>query len=770
MNTIISFMKRNYKILLAVVFLSVTLFAFKINTTKNSADPEKDKLLLELLTFVIEKGHYNPAAIDDTFSKGIYKDFIKALDPSKRFFLQSDIDEFSKYETEIDDQINNKDLTFFNLTYNRLIERMDAGKKTYKEVLSKPFDYTINESFNTDYDKEPYAKTDKELKERWRKQIKLSTLASLTDRLELQETKAKGIADKSKSHINNKSNTPANKDNETQSKLEIYNSGEFQEDSNKHTETSKGTDKPKTFDELEKITRESSLKSLDEYFGFMNELSRDDWFSVFLNSISERFDPHTSYLAPEEKERFDVSISGKFEGIGARLQKKNDFTEITELISGGPAWRGKQLEAGDVILKVAQGSAEPVDIVGMRLDDVVKKIKGTKGSEVRLTVKKVDGSMKTISIVRDIVEIEETYAKSSIVERNGIKYGVIYLPKFYIDFENKDGRDAGKDIAIEVESLKKAGVNGIVLDVRDDGGGSLSTVVDIAGLFIEQGPIVQIKSSGRKKEVLFDRDKKIEWDGPLVIMINSFSASASEILAAAIQDYKRGIIIGSKQSYGKGTVQNVIDLNQFVRNTDAGDLGALKTTTQKFYRINGGSTQLEGVSSDVVMPDRYAYLKMGERDVDNAMPWDKIDPAQYNVWNHTENFSKAIENSKKRVSQSPEFKLIEENAKWIDQKSKENVYSLKFEDFKKNQKALEEAGKKYKSLADYDYHLKFSSLPIEAEAMKKDASLKEKRERWHESLSKDIYVEEALNVLDDLQSNPIVKKGITEKKKTLVKS
>ena len=757
MNTIISYMKRNYKILLAVVFLSVTLFAFKINTTKSSSDPEKDKLLLELLTFVIEKGHYNPAAIDDTFSKGIYKDFIKALDPSKRFFLQSDIDEFSKYETEIDDQINNKDLTFFNLTYSRLIKRMDDGKKTYKEVLSKPFDYTINESFNTDSDKEPYAKNNKELTERWRKQIKLSTLASLTDRLELQESKAKGITDKDikKAKITS----------------DIVKPLEFERDDlDKNSDASKDTDKPKTFDELEKITRESSLKSLDEYFGFMNDLSRDDWFSVFLNSISERFDPHTSYLAPEEKERFDVSISGKFEGIGARLQKKNDFTEITELISGGPAWRGKQLEAGDVILKVAQGSAEPVDIVGMRLDDVVKKIKGTKGSEVRLTVKKVDGSMKTISIVRDIVEIEETYAKSSVVEKNGLKYGVIYLPKFYIDFENKDGRDAGKDIAIEVESLKKAGVNGIVLDVRDDGGGSLSTVVDIAGLFIEQGPIVQIKSSGRKKEVLFDRDKKIEWDGPLVIMINSFSASASEILAAAIQDYKRGIIIGSKQSYGKGTVQNVIDLNQFVRNTDAGDLGALKTTTQKFYRINGGSTQLEGVSSDVIMPDRYAYLKMGERDVDNAMPWDKIDPAQYNVWNRTENFSKAIANSKSRIAQSSQFKLIEDNAKWIDKRSKENVYSLKFEDFKKNQKALEDAGKKYKSIADYDYHLKFYSLPLEAEAMKNDTSLKEKRDRWHESLSKDIYVEEALNVLDDLQSKPIVKKSIIEKKKALVKS
>jgi carboxyl-terminal processing protease len=754
MDTIINFMKRNYKIILAVVLLSVSLFAFKINSTK-SVDPEKDKMLLELLTFVIEKGHYNPATIDDAFSKGVYKDYIEALDPSKRFFLQSDIDEFSKYETQLDDELLNKDLTFFELTYNRLMKRMDEGKKVYKDILNTPFDYSVDETFNTDYEKSPYAKTANELKEKWRKQIKLSTLSSLTDRLKIQENKEKGIVDK---------------DNKNTS--EVVKPGEFVENTS-DSEKDKSTDgKPKTFEELEKITRDSSLKSLDEYFGFMKDLTRDDWFSVYVNSITSRFDPHTNYFPPDEKERFDVEISGKFEGIGARLQKKNDVTEITELISGGPAWRGKLLESGDVIMKVAQGKSEPVDIVGMRLDDVVKKIKGPKGSEVRLTVKKVDGSIKTISIIRDIVEIEETYAKSSVVEKNGVKYGVIYLPKFYIDFENKDGRDAGKDVAAEVESLKKAGVNGIVLDVRDDGGGSLSTVVDIAGLFIEQGPIVQIKSAGRKKEVLFDRDKKIEWDGPLVIMVNSFSASASEILAAAIQDYKRGIIIGSKQTYGKGTVQNVIDLNQFVRSSDQGDLGALKTTTQKFYRINGGSTQLEGVSSDVVMPDRYAYLKMGERDVDNAMPWDKIDPAQYNVWTNNAKFNKAIADSKNRIAQSQQFKLIEENAKWIDERSKENVYSLKFEDFKKNQKAIEETNKKFKSIVDYDYHLKFTSLPQEVEAMKTDASLKEKRERWHESLTKDIYVEEALNVLDDLQSKPVVKKSVpvAMKKQKLVKS
>ena len=715
----------NYKILITMVCFSVSISTFSINLNK-LVDPERDKLLLELLAFVIEKGHYNPGCIDDNFSKGVFKDYIAALDPSKRFFLQSDINEFSKFELELDEQLNNKDLIFFNLTYDRLMLRMEESKKIYKEVLSKPFDYRIEEDFNVDHDKAPYAKNTTELKERWRKQIKLSTLSLLTDKKKLEEDK--------------KTNDP---------KYIV-----------------------KAEDILEKETRNSSLKSLNESFGLMNELKRDDWFTLYINSIMSQFDPHTSYFAPEDKERFDTSMSGKFEGIGAQLQKKNDYIEISELISGGPAWRGKKLEKGDLLMKVAQSNGTPVDVVGMRLIDVVKKIKGPKGSEVRLTVKKADGTIQVVSIIRDIVEIEETYVKSSVVEKNGLKYGFIYLPKFYLDFENKDGRDAGKDVALEVDRLKKAGVKGIVLDVRDDGGGSLNTVVDIAGLFIEQGPIVQVKSGGKKKEILYDIDKKIEWDGPLVIMVNEFSASASEILAAAIQDYKRGIIIGSKQTYGKGTVQRVIDLNPYVHNNTAGDLGALKITFQKFYRINGGSTQLDGVSSDIVMPDRYAYLKMGERDEEHAMPWDKIDPTSYAVWKDNGKFDEAIANSKKRIEKNIQFKLIEENAKWIDSRRNESTYSLNMDKFIVAQNQIESIAKKYKPIVDYKNNLKFISLPNELEVMAKDTALKEKRERWHESLSKDIYVEEALNVLDDLQMKPIVKSRMPNviKKGKLVKS
>lgn len=720
-------MKKNFKVLLFVVALSASLLAFTVSdfNAKPESNSDKDKLLLELLTFVIERGHYDPVAIDDQLSRGIFKDFTGAMDPSKRFFLKSDIDELARFENQIDDQIKARDLSFFNQAFAVYEKRLAESKTYYKEILAKPFDFSKKETIDTDYDKIPYALNTKDLKERWRKQIKLSVLSTLTDKLKLEEDKQK--------------DDPSYK--------------------------------PKSFEELEKDSRESALKSLDDYYNFIQELDRNDWFGVFVNAIASRFDPHTNYMAPDDKERFDVSMSGKFEGIGARLQKKNDLTEITELISGGPAWRNKELEPGDVILKVAQGDEEPVDVVGMRLDNIVKKIKGPKGTEVRLTVRKLDGSIAVITLIRDTVETEETYAKSSVVERNGVKYGIINLPKFYIDFENKDSRDAAKDVALEVDRLKKEGVQGLIMDVRDNGGGSLKTVVDITGLFIEQGPVVQIKSAGRRKEVLSDRDSRVQWDGPLVVLVNSFSASASEILAAAIQDYKRGIVMGSKQTYGKGTVQNVIDLNQFVRGNDIGDVGALKTTTQKFYRINGGSTQLLGVSSDVEMPDRFTYIDIGERDLDNAMPWTKIDPAVYTTWDKQSNFDKAIQNSRLRMAGNQHFQLIDKNAQWTKQRRDENIFSLNLEEFKAQQKMFEEKSKEFKVISEYKNDLIFKPIQHDVALMNSDESFKEKRQRWFENLSKDIYVEEALNVLDDLQSQP-VKSGEVQlnKKEKIVKS
>ena len=713
MKRIVEFMKRNYKVILLITALSAVLWSFIPNQKKE--DPEKDKLLLELLTFVLEKGHYSPVEINDDFSKKVYAKYLDGIDPTKRFFLQSDIDEFSKYETQIDDMIKNKDLTFFNLTNSRLLQRMEESRAIYKDILDKPFDFNANESINVDYEKLPYVKNKKELTDRWRKQLKLQALSSITDKQTLEEDK----------------------------------------------KTKDAAYQAKSFDEIEKEVRENSLKSLNEYFDFIqDELDRNDWFSIFLNSIVERFDPHTFYFSPEDKEKFDVSMSGTFQGIGARLQKKNDAVEVSELISGGPAWRGKELEAGDLILKVGQGKEEPIDVAGMRLDDVVKKIKGPKGTEVRLTVKKVDGSLKVISIIRDEVETEETFAKSSVVEKDGKKFGIIYLPKFYISFENKENRDAFKDVAAEIEKLKAQNIDGLVMDLRNNGGGSLETVVKMVGLFIPEGPIVQVKAPGRNPEILPDPDKRVQYDGPLVVMINNFSASASEIFAAAIQDYKRGIVVGSKHSYGKGTVQNMIDLNQFIRGNSYGDLGALKTTIQKFYRINGGSTQREGVKSDIVFPDRFAYLDMGERDEESALPWDKIEPAKYQPLNI--NYDNVIANSKKRIAANPTFNLIDENAKWIFERKDENDFSLNLNEFNKEIAVADEKIKKFKAISDYKNKYQFTSLPDEVALFEKDTLLKQKRERWHEDMQKDIYMEETLNVISDIKLLTKAK-GFTQK-------
>lgn len=704
MKRIVEFMKRNYKVILVITALSAVLWSF-IPSEKKS-DPEKDKLLLELLTMVLERGHYSPVAIDDAFSKKVYAKYLDNIDPTKRFFLQSDIEEFSKYETKIDDMIKNKDLTFFNLTNSRLLQRMQECRAIYEDVLEKPFDFDAQESINVDYEKLPYAKNKKELVDRWRKQLKLQALSSITDKQKLEDDKK-----------------------EKDAKYVV-----------------------KSFETIEKEVRENSLKSLNEYFDFIQkELTRNDWFSIYLNSIVERFDPHTFYFSPEDKEKFDMSMSGTFEGIGARLQKKNDAVEISELISGGPAWKGKELEAGDLILKVGQGKDEPIDVAGMRLDDVVKKIKGPKGTEVRLTVKKVDGTIKVISIIRAEVETEETFAKSSVVEKDGKRFGIIYLPKFYISFENKENRDAYKDVAIEIERLKAQNIDGIVMDLRDNGGGSLETVVKMVGLFIPEGPVVQVKAPGREPEILPDPDKKVQYDGPLVVMINNFSASASEIFAAAIQDYKRGIVVGSKHSYGKGTVQNVIDLNQFIRGNSFGDLGALKTTIQKFYRINGGSTQREGVMSDIIFPDRYTYLDMGERDEESALPWDKIAPAKYEPLPIS--YDQIIANSKKRIASNTYFNLIDENAKWIFERKDENTFSLNLNQFKKEMALSDAKIKKFKAISEYNNKLKFNSLPNEIALFEKDTLLKQKRERWHEDLQKDLYIEETLNVIAEIRAS-----------------
>ena len=699
-------MKKNFAYGLFTLLIAVASCSF---TNKTFENDDKDKLLIDIITYVLSKGHYEPKDIDDDFSANVFEDFIDLIDPTKRYFLDSDILEFETQKFQIDDQIKNTDITFFNMVHERLVQRMSEAEKIYQEVLDKPFDYTLDETINIEYDKMGFASSREELKERWRQQLKYATLNTYDSKI-----------------------THATEDAKTSESSE---------------------EKVLTPEEAEISARESSRKTLSEFFDFVGDLQRKDWFVQYINTIVDEFDPHTFYFAPEDKEKFDTSMSGKFEGIGARLQKKPEGAKITDIISGGPVWRDARLEVGDLIVKVGQKGEEPIDIVGMRLEDAIKMIKGPEGTVVDLTVRRIDGSLEVISLTRDVVELEESFAKSANIIKEDQRFGLINLPKFYVDFDDYSERNAATDVAKEVERLKEEGAEGLILDLRDNGGGSLKTVVEMAGLFIKDGPIVQVQSSDKGKDVYDDKDERIQWDGPLVILVNELSASASEILAAAMQDYKRAIVIGSKQTFGKGTVQNVIDLNNIVRSNENGDLGALKLTTQKFYRINGGSTQLEGVKSDVVVPDKYSYIDIGERDQSNPLKWDKITPADYEIWKGYIDYDETVANSKKRLSENPQVKLIEENAKWLQAQQDEHEISLNYDTYKNEVKQDREKSEYFKKLNEYDSRLTFESLKYEQELFTQDSVLREKRDRWHKSLAKDVYVEEAINVLQDLQMN-----------------
>ncbi|MCD8404523.1 carboxy terminal-processing peptidase [Tenacibaculum dicentrarchi] len=702
-------MKKKFIIpfLAVIVFFSNTIYSNTTSDKNHNKDPEKDRVIVYVLKNILSRYHYVQKELNDEFSEYVYTSFIDGLDPNKRYFTQEDLIEFSQFKYQIDDQLRNTEIHFYKLVYNRFLEKLTAAKNNYRALLAQPFNYKKNEVINVDYEKIPFAKNESELVDYWRKQLKLSILSRIEDADDTQNKKAK-------------------KDK----KLKL-----------------------KKFYQLEIEARKEVLKNMNELYERIDELENSDWYSTFLNSVVSGFDPHTTYMSPRIKSRFDQEMSGKLEGIGARLQKKGMYTHIVELISGGPAWKQGELEPEDIILKVAQGDAEPLDIVGMRLDDAIKFIKGKKGTEVRLTVKKkIDGSTKIIPIIRDVVELDETFVKSSIVEKNGQKYGVIDLPRFYIDFNDLSRRDAAKDMEQEIERLKSENVKGIIVDLRDNGGGSLKTAIEIGGLFIKKGPIVQVKYRGEDPLIKNDTDSKIQWNGPLVVMVNEFSASASEIFAAAMQDYKRGVIIGGKQTYGKGTVQNVMPINRFYEKYPS-DLGALKMTIQKFYRINGGSTQIEGVYSDISLPTRYSYMKFGERDLDGALPWDKVLQADYNPTNSYSNFNDAVYNSKQRVLENEHFNKINKYAKWLKKNQEERVYSLKYSTFKKESTKKIKEGELFKDIFKFDSNLTFNSPKYEINLFTKDTVLKEKRVVWHKNLKKDIYLNEALNVLSELKMN-----------------
>ncbi|MEM6763992.1 MAG: carboxy terminal-processing peptidase [Bacteroidota bacterium] len=660
--------------------------------------------LLRLLIQQLNDRHYQPQTLDDEFSEDLYDGYIKRLDFRKRYFTQADLASLETYRKDLDDQTRNKTFTFFDKATNLYLDRIKDAEAYVEDILSTPFDFSKKESYQADPDKISFAKDEAELKESWRKMLKYQTLARYATLQKKQE------------------------DKEEAEQLSP--------------------------EEMEKKAREKVLKSYQDRFHTMGKYNLKDYRNTYINSLVSLYDPHTSYFPPRDKADFDIQFAGELEGIGARLVDREGFVTVTEIVPGSPSYRQGELEVGDAIIKVGQGEEEAVDIEDMRVDEAVLLIRGKKGTEVRLTVRKKDGNEMVIPIVRDIVKLEETYAKSAILQEEGTKdkIGYIYLPQFYKNFAKRNGRSCSKDVKAELEKLKAEQVTGVILDLRTNGGGSLQDVVEMVGHFIEKGPVVQVKSRNGKPYILTDKDPSVYYDGSLVILVNTFSASASEIMAAAIQDYGRGIIIGSNNTYGKGTVQQFQDLDEF--NIDRSEsLGAIKLTIQKFYRINGDATQLKGVTPDIILPDSYSYMDLEEKDQEHALDWDAIQPVNYQVWTPDYDLEQIIANSKARVKGNETFKLLNESAKSYKSQQDNQKYPLQLDSYMSFRDKKSEEAKKYEDMQKVHEDLSVVALDLDLERIKDNEVKMDQWQNWMKELQKDAHIYEALQVIQDMNKS-----------------
>ncbi|MGB3618987.1 MAG: carboxy terminal-processing peptidase [Catalinimonas sp.] len=704
------------KKLLSFLLLSLFLL-FSSYTPFGQEQDQKNTLLLEVVLSVLNDYHFEPRQIDDQFSAQVFDEFLERLDNSKRFLLASDIKQLRAYREKVDDQLKAREFTLYETALDLITKRMAEVADYHAELLDEPFHFEREERYQTDPDKINYARDQKELRERWRQLLKYQTLARMARDVQRQE--------------------------------------EAQEKGDTTVEI-------KDMVALEAKAREEVRKAYRETFRRLGQLEPRDWYTAYLNSILATYDPHTGYFPPEEKENFDISISGQLEGIGASLSERDGFIKVERIVPGSASWRQGELKEGDIILKVGQSEEEAVDVVDMRLDQAVQMIRGPKGTEVRLTVKKIDGTTQVIPITRDIVVLEETYAQSAVLEEGGRKVGYINLPKFYADFNRNGGRSSAADVKQELIKLKQQDVSGVVLDLRNNGGGSLRDVIEMAGLFIKEGPIVQVKGrdyqrrsandgDGYAYKVEYDTDSAVVYDGPLVIMVNTFSASASEILAAAMQDYGRALVVGNA-SFGKGTVQRFIDLDRLVRpQHDAfKPLGSIKLTTQKFYRINGDATQLKGVTPDIVLPDNYTFLDVGEREQEYAMAWDEIRSARYEPFGeYATHFGQVISRSNNRVGDNDFFEKTTDNAKRLKRLRERTEVSLQFDGYLTEQKRLQEEAEQYQSLQTAT-SLGVAALDDLLRSAPADTVTRDRTDRWVKGIGKDVYVAESFRVLGDI--------------------
>lgn len=721
--------------LVLLLSLSSTTFAESLFSSKREDTPQvsgaltkkapnftREMVLGNILKGALENMHLANKSIDDKLSQEAFKLYLERVDYGKQFLLESDVKQLRKYATQMDDELTSGQITIIDTTNKIMDKRLGQTLKWVEELLAKPFDYKKKEILQTDVEKRTFSKSEKELKALWSKILKYDVMSRLADLKEERDQDPAKKAEEAKKAGKKKKKKKSAADGEDLKNLDDA--------------------------ALEAKARGKAMESWKKIISRIKDERRNDKLDKFYNALARVYDPHTNYLIPDEKEDFDIDMSGKLEGIGAILREEGSYIKVERIVPGSASWKTKELDAEDTILKVAQGSDEPTDVVDMPLRDAVKLIRGPKGSEVRLTVKKTNGLIKVVPIVRDVVEIEDSYVKGSVIELEGTKtkVGYINVPKFYRDFNDRAGRNCTDDTRKELQKMKKMDITGLILDLRNNGGGALEDARMISGLFIEKGPVVQVKASTGSVEVLADQDPSIEFNKPMVILINRFSASASEIVAAALQDYGRALIVGGEFSHGKGTVQLVVDLDNYVAPMAKAysPLGALKITIQKFFRINGSSTQYKGVTSDIILPDPYAHLETGEQFLKHSIPWGKVDAVDFKPWKASYDRKKILAESKKRVKKNNRFKRIEETVAWYDQRRKDTSKSLNMDDYLKERK---EVKAKTEELEKEEEN---KELSVQSTDEIKDKAAQEKFDEFAKGLRVDPVIEESVFILKDM--------------------
>ncbi len=663
-----------------------------------------DEPLLKRLMITLNGQHYAPKTINDEFSLLAFENALENLDGGKQFYTQEDIAKLQSFEKQIDDQINAGRFDFFDSAWNSLMYRLDQIEPWILEPLKTPLDYEAEGSFEVSQENKNFPADDAALRDYWTRW----TRYQVVDR--------------------------------------VYRKQKQQKDLKKGKDTA-GIIKIVPFDTLELKARNETKTFVENWFKRWRKMDRQDKIAFYANTIAEIYDPHTNYFPPADKENFDISMTGKLEGIGATLTERDGYVKVERIVPGSASYKQGELKAGDLILKVGQGEEEPVDIVDMKLDDAIQLIRGKKGTEVRLTVKKPDGVIKVIPIIREVVVIEETYARSALISYKGKRFGIIQLPSFYADFSSRGrGRNSAGDVRLEVEKLQEEKVNGIILDLRNNGGGSLADAIEMSGLFIASGPIVQVKDSEGNINAANDFNPTTLYDGPLVVLTNAYSASASEILAAALQDYKRAIILGSKSTFGKGTVQTMVALNGGRTDVFPRGFGELKVTIQKFYRINGGTTQLKGVEPDVIVPDIYDGVERGEKEMNYHLAYDQIPSARYKSY-ESKAYREAIKSGQKWINSNKYFDLVAERSGQIEKIRKGMNYNLNLEAYAVQQESLEKNDEKFRK---YEYKRSYDTvfaLKRDLQEVQNDSIKRIQRANWPKPYLKDATLDAALEIL-----------------------